>query len=201
MVLGITGKYCAGKDAAVSLLVESGIREINEDLVGHAALAAKAGEVVTAFGPGVQQSDGGIDRRSLGAIVFADADALSRLEGLLHPWMVEETRQLVQSAAGESVAINAAILHRMGLHILCDLVIIVHAPLATRVLRGLRRDHNGILNILRRIWSQRRDDIPKHFLNERGARVDTVVVKNGGSREALARRLEAILSDSGLTGR
>ena len=201
MVLGITGKYCAGKDALVSLLVDAGIREINEDRVGHTALTARAEEVAAAFGEGVLSSDGTIDRKSLGALVFSDSEALSRLEGILHPWMVDETRRLLQSSVDQSVAINAAILHRMRLHLLCDLIIIVHAPLITRVRRGLRRDHHGVLHILRRIWSQRRDDIPKHFLNERGARVDTVVVKNGGSREALARRLEAILSDFGITGR
>lgn len=190
MVLGVAGKYCAGKDAVVARLRGRGFHEINEDTIGHEALEVKREEVEAAFGTA--------DRKELGAIVFADSDALRRLESIVHPWMVEETRRRVmereEAAPGSHVVVNAAILHRMRLHLLCDAVLLVEAPVCVRILRGLRRDKLGLRRTLSRIWSQRRDDIPYQFLNEKGARVDTHRVKNGGSIGSLDDRIGDVVS-------
>ncbi len=204
MVLGVTGGYCAGKDAAVGFLKSHGIIEINEDNIGHDALLSLNTEVEAAFGPRVIDGDGRVDRKALGAIVFSDLKALSRLEGILHPWMIEETRRQVSAAGSAHTMINAAILHRMGLHRLCGLVVTVEAPFFVRLYRAKRRDGYTFTEILKRLRAQkdlRNDDKPQQFLNEKGAPVDTVIVKNGGSRGVLSRRLERILSDHGIIGR
>ncbi len=62
MVLGVTGGYCAGKDAVVKLLERYGIVEINEDKIGHDALLALSTEVEEAFGPRVIGGNGRVDR-------------------------------------------------------------------------------------------------------------------------------------------
>jgi dephospho-CoA kinase len=115
--------------------------------------------------------------------------------------MVEETRRRITAFKNEHVVLNAAILHRMNLHLQCDLVLLVVAPAIIRFIRGRRRDHLGAIRIAQRMRSQKRDDTPKQFLNERRALVDTVKVRNGGSKSALSRRLTTILSDYGITGR
>ena len=204
MVLGVTGGYCAGKDAVVGLLALFGIVEINEDKVGHDALLALGAEVEGTFGPRVLDSDGLVDRKALGSIVFSDPNALKRLESIVHPWMIEETKRQVSAAGNAHSMINAAILHRMGLHRLCDLVLLIEAPLLLRLYRAKRRDGHAIRQIVKRVRAQREHqnvDIRKQFLNEKGSHVDTVIVRNGGSRGALSRRLKNILSDHGLIGR
>ena len=204
MVLGVTGGYCAGKDAAVRELESHDISEINEDKIGHEALFALRSQVEEAFGARVIGTDGQVDRRALGVIVFSNPEALRLLESIVHPWMIEETRKRVSEAGDGHTMINAAILQRMGLHRLCDLVLQMEAPLLLRVYRGRKRDGQSIFRILRRIRSQEKHgniDMPKQFLNEKGSDVDTVVVRNGGSRGALSRRLRKILTDYGLIGR
>jgi dephospho-CoA kinase len=201
IVLGITGGYCAGKDVVCSLLSSRGFYEIDEDHIGHLALEYKIEEITSAFGDSVLSVDGAVDRRALGKKVFNNPTDLESLEGIVHPWMVEETRKQIVSSDGELLLINAAILFHMGLHVLCDAVVEVTAPTLVRAFRGLRRDKIGLWQVLKRIQSQMSDKNPQHFLNERGASVDIVRVSNGGNKRALSRQVERVLSNYGITGR
>ncbi len=88
-IIGITGNIACGKTAVGHMLLELGAeRYIDTDAVVHKlyqsgqALAVK---VVEAFGRGVVASDGNIDRKILGAIVFQDDEAMRRLEAIVHP--------------------------------------------------------------------------------------------------------------------
>ena len=122
MVIGLTGKYCSGKNAAESIMTEYGYPSIDVDKLGHLALAGEIEKIEKAFGAGVitQDADGvkSVDRRALGAIVFSDPAGLKRLESISHPWMKAETARLVevQKASGaKHIIINAAILYHMKL--------------------------------------------------------------------------------------
>ena len=205
MVIGVTGGYCAGKDAAAEILARYGIVEINEDKIGHQALEVLKPQITHTFGRRILAGDGAIDRKALGSIVFAQIDELQRLERIVHPWMVEETRRRIAAAGEGHAMINAAILHRMGLHLLCDHILVIHAPYFIRFLRARNRDGLGLKETLKRVRIQREQrqiaGIPKQFLNEKGASVDTVRVKNGGTKLALAKRLEELLSELGIIGR
>ncbi len=205
MVLGVTGGYCAGKDAAVAVLARHGIIEINEDRIGHEALRTLKERVAEEFGSRVLNADGEINRRVLGSIVFENHDALKRLEGIVHPPMVAETKRRIADAGNRHVMINAAILHRMGLHRLCDLVLVIRAPFFLRFYRAMKRDRLGIRETVKRLLtqaSQRENiDLQERFLNEKGEYVDTVVVQNCGTKSSLSRKLAAIVSELGITGR
>jgi dephospho-CoA kinase len=94
--------------------------------------------------PGVLAADGSIDRKALGSIVFADSRLLAQLEAISHPWMVEECARLVSAARASgrrAVVLNAALLHRMGLDRLCDVVVFIKAPFYERYRRAKERDH------------------------------------------------------------
>src|SRR5512136_767870 len=109
MILGLTGPYCAGKDAVARVLERRGFRVLNVDAIGHEVLEDLRGEVAAAFGSGVLRADGSVDRRALGRIVFADPAALARHEAIVHPAMVERVRALAaaERAAGRDAAVNA----------------------------------------------------------------------------------------------
>jgi dephospho-CoA kinase len=186
MVLGLTGPYCAGKDAAARVLERRGFRVLDVDAIGHEVLEERRDEVAAAFGPGVRRADGSIDRRALGRIVFANPAALARHEAIVHPPMVERVRALAaaERAAGRDVAVNAALLRRMGLDRLCDAVLDVRARFPLRLLRGIRRDRLGPVQVLRRMGSQRRGS---RRLNRKTPGVDTYIVRND---RATTRRLE-----------
>lgn len=133
-VIGLTGKVCAGKNQYAELFERYGAEVVDVDALGHRVLDGQTAAVVAHFGPALL-SDGAIDRRSLGRIVFSDGAALSALEGILHPAMAEECKALITASTKAVVVLNAALLHRMGLVGLCDQVIFVKAPLLVRYRR------------------------------------------------------------------
>jgi dephospho-CoA kinase len=138
MIVGLSGKYCAGKDIVARAFAAEGFHVIDVDGLGHEALAARAGEVIAAFGAPVESPPGAVDRKALGRIVFADPAARARLEAVVHPRMVERVREEIASH-GRDVVVNAAVLHRMGLHRMCAAVICVVSPWPRRLLRAMRR--------------------------------------------------------------
>lgn len=181
MIVGITGKYCAGKNVVGRILAARGVDVIDVDKLGHSAVEERKAEIVERFGAAVLGSDGKVDRRALGRRVFRDARALADLEALVHPAMVAAVERRVAGRSGRDVAINAAILLKLKLHRLCDFVLWIDAPLVKRLVRALRRDHLSLSQVLRRMWTQRKLS-PQHF----GKSVDIYTVKNRGNEQRLA---------------
>jgi dephospho-CoA kinase len=167
MIIGLSGKYCAGKNAAASVFEELNIPSIDVDKLGHMALDAQINRIEEAFGSGVivksepnNRSNPAktVNRKELGAIVFSDPEKLRVLELITHPWMVEETERRIAEflqCGSTHVVINAAVLLKMGLHQLCDTVLWVDAPLFIRIRRGLSRDPLKLPAVLKRIYTQR----------------------------------------------
>jgi dephospho-CoA kinase len=88
-LIGLTGNIACGKSAVLDMLSTLGAHVLDADRVTHELQAP--GEpvyhaIVAEFGAGILTAPGGaIDRRALGAIVFADPAALRRLEQIVHP--------------------------------------------------------------------------------------------------------------------
>lgn len=188
MVVGISGKYCAGKSTVAALLArEWDFLEIDVDRLGHDALREQKDEVAERFG-GRVLTDGEIDRSKLGRIVFGDAGALSALEAIVHPRMVSMAERRIATHSERDVAVNAAILFKMGLDRLCDSVIWVEAPLVMRFRRARERDGLPALQILKRFYAQRG---MKPQPSSSG--VDIHTVRNSGNLDDLKRRLRTVL--------
>ena len=179
MVLGLAGKYCSGKSEAARILGEDGWRIIDADKLGHEVLEERKAEVAAAFGEGILDSAGRVDRKKLGAIVFKNSAKLKTLEAIVHPRVREKIEELLASSR-EPAVIHAALLFTGGLDKLCDRIIIITAPLLDRVNRGLARDNLGILAVFRRIAKQRKLIPQSSFLP-----ADTITVKNSGTRGSL----------------
>jgi dephospho-CoA kinase len=183
MVVGLTGRYCAGKGAAARAFAQRGFRVLDADAINHEVLAEQAGRVIAAFGDGVRAADGGVDRRALGRIVFPDPAARGRLEAILYPAI---TARILRSIAeeGGDVLIDAPLLQRAGLDAICDAVVFVEAPVPVRLLRAIRRDSLTLRDAWIRINAQK-DVRPQSI----GPGVDTYSVPNWGSRRSLERRV------------
>src|SRR5262245_23526224 len=88
-LIGLTGNIACGKSSVLAMLRQLGAQVIDADRVTYAL--QQPGEavydaIVAEFGPRILVAPGGpIDRRALGAIVFADPAALRRLERIVHP--------------------------------------------------------------------------------------------------------------------
>jgi dephospho-CoA kinase len=88
-ILGITGNIACGKTAVGHMLLELGVkRYIDADAVVHKLYQSGqpiALQLAKVFGSRGIASDGSVDRKALGSIVFQDAEAMRRLEAIVHP--------------------------------------------------------------------------------------------------------------------
>lgn len=138
MVIGLTGGSGCGKTTALEVLREMGAACFDADAVYHELLrtdAALLAEINAAFPGSVE--DGVLLRKKLGAQVFGNPEALSRLSAITHPRVVEAIR--AQLGPGLSV-IDAIGLLESGLGAICDVTVAVTAPEEVRVRRIMTRD-------------------------------------------------------------
>jgi dephospho-CoA kinase len=119
--LGITGGIASGKSVVAGILRELGFRVIDADALGHEVMEPGKhayDEIVHEFGSGVVGADGRIDRGKLGAIVFADAGKLKRLNAIVHPRVEEEMVRLFgeweKSGVADAAFVEAALLVEAG---------------------------------------------------------------------------------------
>lgn len=90
--VALTGGIATGKSSVRRRFAHQGVPTIDADALAHAVIAPGtpgAARIVERFGPDVRSSDGSIDRRTLGAIVFADPAARRDLEDIVHPAVYE----------------------------------------------------------------------------------------------------------------
>lgn len=195
MIIGLAGKYCAGKNSLVCVFEARGFEIVDADRLGHEALEDPETKelVLKRFGTQVANAEGRIDRRKLGALVFSHPRELAALESLVHPWILRTIMSLIGQAQKPHVLINAALLHKVGLHRVCDAVVWVKAPLLTRLARAGRRDRLGFFRILQRVWTQR------HLsANAFSQDVDTYIVDNRSTLERARGFLEGLLNRLGI---
>ncbi|TVQ20982.1 MAG: dephospho-CoA kinase [Spirochaetaceae bacterium] len=188
-IIGVAGKICSGKSAFTTMLRDCSFHEIDVDAVGHEVVQEQIDAIEAAFGAAVVTGDRRVDRKALGRIVFADAAALRKLEQIVHPRMVEAVHSRIRGSDPEArIVVNAALLFHMGLHTLCDHVVVVRAWFPVRLIRSLRRDGHGLKATIARFARQR-------SLSLWGETVDITIVRNSTSRRALQRRVAAFLRD------
>jgi len=141
LTVGLTGGLGSGKSAVLDELVALGAVGIDADMVARdVVLPGTPGfdAVVAAFGPSVVANDGGLDRRRLATIVFADAGERARLEAITHPLVRAETRRRIAAAAPDAIVVNAVpLLVETGIAAEFDVVVVVQASLAARLDRVL----------------------------------------------------------------
>ena len=107
-IIGLTGGVASGKSSVARLLEELGMPVIDADQLARDAVlpgSPALDSIALLFGRGVLAADGTLDRKRLGALVFADSVKRRRLEKILHP----EIRRLAE----EQVARAAAEGHRL----------------------------------------------------------------------------------------
>jgi dephospho-CoA kinase len=192
-LVGLTGGIASGKTTFAGALRARGIAVVDADALARAAVAPGTPALVAiaaAFGAGVLQPDGALDRKKLGAIVFGDADARRRLEAITHPAvrqaMAEETARL--AAAGHALAFyDTPLLYEVGLDRVLDSVVVVWAPPEAQRARLVARDGLTPDEADARLAAQ----LP---IDEKAARAD-FVVENAGAPAELGPKADRLLAD------
>lgn len=146
--VGLVGGIASGKSLAAAWFARQGWTVVDADRVAHGLYApgtALASEIVRAFGDSVRASDGGVDRKALGNIVFGDPDLLQRLEALVHPALRQSLMERMDraEAEGEFLVLEMALLSRWpAMAQRLDDVVGISAPEETRLARLMAR--NGL---------------------------------------------------------
>jgi dephospho-CoA kinase len=190
-IWGLTGNIGSGKSAVARLLAAGGIPVVDADQVAREVVepGRPALREIAARFPGVLLPDGSLDRKALGARVFADANERAALNAIVHPRIAEEVarRMAALAAAGERVAVyEAALIVENGLQRGLDGLIVVTAPPEVQVARMRLRDGMSEAEARARIASQ----LPA----EEKARHATLVIDNSGSEAALAAQITRVIA-------
>lgn len=159
-VIGLTGGIATGKSTAARVLGELGARVIDADAVARDVVAPgqpALADVVRTFGREMLQPDGTLDRKRLGALVFADADQRRALNAITHPRIAVETQARLARLReeGHPVAVyEAALLVETGAHQGLDGLLVVACDEATQLARLIGRDGYSEADARARIAAQ-----------------------------------------------
>ena len=190
MIIGITGGTGSGKTTLLNLIRDRSGLILDCDAIYHELLQtddAMLRAIENRF-PGVI-TDGILDRKKLGAIVFADAQALLDLNRITHTAVKNEVLRRLETKP-ELAAIDAIGLFEGGLAELCDVTVAVTAPLEDRVARLMARDGISEEYARSRIAAQHDDA----WFRER---CDTTL-ENNGELDAFATKCVAFLRSFGI---
>ena len=187
MIIGITGGTGCGKTTLLKEIEERGGLVLDCDKVYHALLTRDDAllSAIEARFPGVVE-DGELQRKKLGAIVFADEQALLDLNAITHGAIrAEIVRRLAENPA--LAAIDAIALFEGGLAELCDVTVAVCAPEEDRVQRLMQRDN------ISREYAQNRIRAQKSEAWFRSVCDHTLY--NDGTREEFEEKCRAFLEE------
>jgi dephospho-CoA kinase len=177
VAVAVTGGIGAGKSEALRAFARHGAAVISSDDIVHELLRDDPevrGAILERLGEDVLGEDGSIDRRKVGRLVFSDPEALSWLEGLLHPRVVARylrwRDELAELPDPPVVSVTEVpLLYEVGGDSRFDKVVVVTASPDVRIARhiGPMRDRE------RRLMSD----------EEKAARADFVYVNDGTRAE------------------
>ena len=191
IIIGLTGNIATGKSTVLAYLRHKGAHIIDADRLAHTAIQPSGpayAAVVAAFGPGVVRADGQIDRPALGRIVFADGDALRRLEEIVHPAVFALAQAELAATTAPVVILEAIKLLESGrLLTLCQEVWVVTAEPAVQMERLLALRGMSEAEARQRMAAQS----PQKAKAARATRV----IDNSGATAALYAQLDAIWAD------
>jgi len=141
--IGLTGGIASGKTTVAERFSELGVAVIDADAAARSVVAPgepALAQIIRRFGPAVVAADGGLDRRALRKLVFADPQARGDLEAILHPRIRVEMERLAAAAAGPYLVMAIPLLVETGGQTSVDRVLVVDVPEPVQIERVMARD-------------------------------------------------------------
>jgi dephospho-CoA kinase len=145
LIIGLTGGIASGKSEVSRLFEKLGAAVIDTDLIsrqlvtpGEPALQ----EIVTAFGTSILNSEGALNRKMLGKLVFSSERGRLRLEDILHPRIRDEVTRQLQMIDAPYVIVVIPLLLETRYPFKVDRRLVVDAPQELQRQRLMQR--NGI---------------------------------------------------------
>jgi dephospho-CoA kinase len=180
-IFGITGVPASGKTTVAHLLVKKGMDLVDVDKAGKWAVEKNSGvqqKLKKVFGEDLFEN-GVLQRKKLGAHVFAEKSGLEKLNNIIHPVMLQRVDSLINDFRTLSslpfILIDAALLFELELYKKCDKTIVVWSDIERCIQRSLKRDGLTRMQAEQRIKSQMPQEAKKK-------RADILLENNGPFR-------------------
>jgi dephospho-CoA kinase len=186
----LTGGIASGKSSVARFFSERGIPVIDADQLARDVVlpgSPTLTEIIALFGQETVTHDGALDRKRLGALVFADPEKRRRLEGILHPEIRKRAEELIVQAAEaghQRLIYMAPLLIEAGATDRVDDVWVVTVHSWIQLERLMRRD--GITR------EQAQQIIDSQMPLSEKERCGSVVIDNSGTEEQTRMALEAV---------
>ena len=151
----LTGGIATGKSTASALMQLLGFRVIDADKIAHEVLDNSINDIKRVFGSEYIKQ-GKVDRKALGALVFANSDKRKELEDIVHPRIKDEilARAKEQEKLNKPYLIDIPLFfEREGVYDI-DKSIVVYAPLELQLKRLMQRDSLSKEEAMQRINAQ-----------------------------------------------
>ena len=182
-IVGLTGGIGSGKTTVGKVFESLKIPVYNADNRAKALyFKPKVKEAVTELFGDEVYVNGELNREYLSQIVFKDKEKLQQLNAIIHPAVGEDFKEWLVQQDAPYVLKEAAILIEAGTYKSCDAVILVEAPLETRIERVLKRDGMTKKDVEDRISKQWSDEQKRPFAN--------FIINNDGERAIIHQVLE-----------
>ena len=184
LVVGLTGGIGSGKSLAAQFFAELGALVIDADQLARDAIERGSDgfdELIATFGDSIL-SNGLVDRRALGELVFRDVDAKKKLEAIIHPIVRREFEEAVQSLEQDQILIyEIPLLFETKAMERFDYIVTVEADMQLRKERLLKK---GLRN------SEVESRIAAQASREERVSIAHQVFENNGSEDELLRSVE-----------
>jgi dephospho-CoA kinase len=180
----LTGSIATGKSTAAGILKTLGFEIIDADSISHEVLNQQHQEVSVLFGENIV-SEGVVDRKALGAIVFSDASKRKALEHLLHPLIYRqiENEAIALDTKGEVYLIDIPLFFETNRYPV-EKSIVVYTPQKIQIKRLMQRDNTSTDSAQKRIATQ----IPI----EEKVKKASYVIDNSGTLSELERECKRV---------
>jgi dephospho-CoA kinase len=158
--IGLTGGIATGKSTVSELLKASGQAVIDADQIARTVVQVGSPglkAVVTEFGPEILSTDGSLDRKKMGQLVFGKPEKLAKLEAILHPLIKVETAVRRKQLEEQKIAFafyDVPLLFEKNMEADFDFIVLVEASPETQQERMKARDGLSDHEISNRLSSQ-----------------------------------------------
>jgi dephospho-CoA kinase len=192
LVVGLTGGIGCGKSEVRRRLLNAGFIVLDADTLAK-QLAETDPVIITKikreFGEEMYDAAGHLQRKALAAVVFNDHKQLEKLNGIIHPRVistVERKLEVFQQQGEKIVIVEAALHYEVHWNEAMDVMVVVNAPMTTRIARVMQRDSMDETAVRRRMANQ----LP---LEEKVKHAD-YVIENTGDLAALDGEVARLIS-------
>ena len=188
LVFGITGGSGTGKTTVSDIFRSLGVYVADADKIAHTVTAGAdcLNEITKRFGDGVKNTDGTLNRKKLGEIVFSDSAELRALNGITHKYIKAEIEKQLHECGKSVAAIDGAVIIGSEVEDMCRFIVSVTAPYEERIRRIMSRDGISEEDAKKRLSAQPTDG----FYIDRSR----YIIYNNGDKKALKTQAEDIFN-------